>query len=45
MDLLLFFKNYREDDFKNAIISTNEIVVEMDIEPMFRAKCIIDRKK
>ena len=43
--LISFFEKYREDGFENAIISAKEIATEMDIEPKFREKCIIRRKR
>jgi hypothetical protein len=43
--LISFFEKYREDGFENAIISAKEIASEMDIEPKFREKRIINRKK
>ncbi|XP_045802280.1 zinc finger MYM-type protein 1-like [Trifolium pratense] len=43
--LISFFEKYREDGFENAMISAKEIASEMDIEPKFREKRIIHRKK
>ncbi|XP_058740955.1 uncharacterized protein LOC131613289 [Vicia villosa] len=43
--LVSFFEKYRENGFENALISTKEIAIEMNIEPKFREKRIIRRKK
>ena len=43
--LLSFLKKYREDGFTFAMNSSKEIATKMEIEPIFREKCIIRRKK
>ncbi|CAI8619728.1 unnamed protein product [Vicia faba] len=43
--LISFFKKYKEYGFENTIISAKEIATEMDIEPKFREKRIIRRKR
>ena len=43
--LISFFKKYREDGFTSAMISSKEIAIKMEIEPMFHEKRIIRRKK
>jgi hypothetical protein len=43
--LISFFKNYRETGFSNALESAKEIALEMDIEPVFRTKRKIKRKR
>ncbi|KAM3742017.1 hypothetical protein ACB098_07G040700 [Castanea mollissima] len=43
--LHLFKKKYREDGFTSVIISSKEIATKMEIEPIFREKRIIRRKK
>ena len=43
--LMSFFKNYREDGFTFAMNSSKEIATKMEIEPIFREKRIIHRKK
>ena len=43
--LLTYFKNYRENGFTCAMISAKEIANEMDVEPKFREKRVIRRKK
>lgn len=43
--LIIFLKKYREDGFIYALISAKEIAAEMEIEPIFREKRIIRRKK
>ena len=40
-----FLKKYREDGFITAMNSFKEIATKMEIEPIFREKCIIRRKK
>ena len=40
-----FFKKYREDGFISAMNSFKEIATKMEIEPIFREKSIIRRKK
>ena len=44
-DLISFFKSYRETDFKSSMISSKEIIEQVNIEPKFRGKHIIRRKK
>lgn len=36
--LISFFQNYRENGFKSAMISSKEIAISMEIEPVFREK-------
>lgn len=43
--LILFFKKYRENGFKNAMIYAKEIAFEISIEPKFCEKRIIRIKK
>ena len=43
--LISFFKKYREDGFTSAMISSKEIAIKMEIEPIFHEKRIIRRKK
>ncbi|KAK4591761.1 hypothetical protein RGQ29_016274 [Quercus rubra] len=43
--LISFFKKYREDGFTSAVISSKEIAIKMEIEPIFHEKRIIRRKK
>ena len=40
-----FFKKYKEDGFLSAMNSFKEIATKMEIEPIFREKSIIRRKK
>ncbi len=43
--LLSYLKSYRENGFMNALNSSKEIANEMEIEPIFRKKRVIRRKK
>ena len=43
--LISFFEKYRESGFTNAMISSKEIACEMGIEPIFREKRRVRRKK
>ncbi|KAL4622082.1 hypothetical protein ACB092_06G271700 [Castanea dentata] len=43
--LMSFLKKYREDGFTSAMDSSKEIATKMEIEPIFREKRIIRRKK
>ena len=44
--LITFFENYRENGFTiSALKSSKEIVISMEIEPIFREKHIVRRKK
>ncbi|KAK4724573.1 hypothetical protein R3W88_027352 [Solanum pinnatisectum] len=43
--LVSFFKTYREEEFTSAMILAKEIALEMNIEPVFRKKRVIYRKK
>ncbi|KAK4585057.1 hypothetical protein RGQ29_022645 [Quercus rubra] len=43
--LISFLKKYREDGFTFAMISSKEIAIKMEIEPIFHEKRIIRRKK
>ncbi|XP_075634220.1 uncharacterized protein LOC142606769 [Castanea sativa] len=43
--LMSFLKKYREDGFTSAMNSFKEIATKMEIEPIFREKRIIRRKK
>ncbi|XP_022889113.1 zinc finger MYM-type protein 1-like [Olea europaea var. sylvestris] len=43
--LISFFKSYREIGFESAVIDAKEIASELDIEPIFREKRVIRRKK
>ena len=43
--LIYFLKKYREDGFTSAMISSKEIAIKMEIEPIFHEKRIICRKK
>ena len=43
--LISFFKKYRKDGFTSAMISSKEIAIKMEIEPIFHEKRIIRRKK
>ena len=40
-----FLKKYREDGFTSTMNSSKEIATKMEIEPIFREKCIIRTKK
>lgn len=39
--LILFFKEYREISFKNALNYAIKIVLELNIDPIFLQRCII----
>jgi hypothetical protein len=43
--LISYFKNYRENGFTSAMISSKEIATKMEIEHVFHEKRIIQRKK
>ena len=43
--LISFFTKYRETGFPNALESAKEIAREMDVEPTFRTKRKIKRKR
>ena len=43
--LITFFENYRENGFTSTLELSNEIVISMEIEPIFCEKCIVRRKK
>ncbi|PIN09162.1 hypothetical protein CDL12_18255 [Handroanthus impetiginosus] len=43
--LLSFFQRYRNEGFTSAMISAKEIASEMNIEPEFRDKRVLRRKK
>ena len=43
--LISFLESYRENGFFSALISSKEIALEMEIEPVFREKRKIFRKK
>ena len=43
--LISYFKGYRENGFTSAMNSSKKIALEMEIEPVFREKHIIHRKK
>jgi hypothetical protein len=43
--LISYFKNYRENEFTFAMISSKEIATKMEIEHVFHEKRIIRRKK
>ncbi|XP_022880585.1 zinc finger MYM-type protein 1-like [Olea europaea var. sylvestris] len=43
--LISFFKSYRETGFESAVIDAKEIASELNIEPIFREKRVIRRKK
>ena len=43
--LISFFTKYRETSFPNALESAKEIAREMDVEPTFRTKRKIKRKR
>ncbi|XP_038697967.1 zinc finger MYM-type protein 1-like [Tripterygium wilfordii] len=43
--LILFFEQYRETGFVEAIIEAKEIASAMDIEPVFKTKRLIRRKR
>jgi len=43
--LISFFTKYRETSFPNALESAKEIACEMDVEPTFRTKRKIKRKR
>ena len=43
--LISYFKEYRENGFTSAINSSKKVAFEMEIEPVFREKRIIHRKK
>ena len=43
--LISFLESYRENGFYSALISSKDIALEMEIEPVFREKCKIFRKK
>ena len=43
--LISYFKEYRENGFASAMNSSKKIALEMEIEPVFREKRIIHRKK
>jgi hypothetical protein len=40
-----YFKNYRENGFTSAMISSKEVATKMEIEHVFHEKRIICRKK
>ena len=40
-----FFKKYRENGFESAMISSKENALAMKIEPIFREKRVINKKK
>ncbi|XP_022880729.1 zinc finger MYM-type protein 1-like [Olea europaea var. sylvestris] len=40
-----FFKSYRESGFESAMVDAKEIASELEIEPIFREKRVIHRKK
>ncbi|XP_052192318.1 uncharacterized protein LOC127801345 [Diospyros lotus] len=44
-DLLSFFETYKEKGFQSAIVSAKELANEMEVEPIFREKHVIRRKK
>ena len=43
--LVSYFKTYREIGFTSTMISSKEVATMMEIEHVFREKCIIHRKK
>ena len=43
--LISFLESYRENGFYSALISSKEIALEMEIEPVFQEKRKIFRKK
>ncbi|KAK2425520.1 zinc finger MYM-type protein [Trifolium repens] len=43
--LISFFKEYREIGFKNALDCATEIAIELNIDPVFPEKRIIQRKR
>ncbi|KAL0006371.1 hypothetical protein SO802_013932 [Lithocarpus litseifolius] len=43
--LISYFKEYRENGFTSTMNSSKKIALEMEIEPVFREKRIIHRKK
>ncbi|XP_022873135.1 zinc finger MYM-type protein 1-like [Olea europaea var. sylvestris] len=43
--LISFLKSYRETGFESTLINAKEIASELDIEPIFREKRVIRRKK
>ena len=43
--LISYFKEYRENGFTSAMNSSKKVALEMEIEPVFREKRIIHRKK
>ncbi|KAL4626040.1 hypothetical protein ACB092_05G066900 [Castanea dentata] len=43
--LIFYFKEYRENGFTSAMNSSKKNALEMEIELVFRKKCIIHRKK
>jgi len=43
--LISYFKNYRENGFTSAMISSKEIATKMEIKHVFHEKRIICRKK
>ena len=42
---LSFFETYRENGFESAMIFAKKLANEMEVEPIFREKCVIHRKK
>jgi hypothetical protein len=42
--LISFFQEYREADFKNAFNYATEIALELNIDPVFSQRRIIQRK-
>ncbi|XP_059627381.1 uncharacterized protein LOC132270202 [Cornus florida] len=43
--LISFFETYRENGFKSAMIEAKEIATKMEVEPLFRERRVICRKK
>ncbi|XP_028119299.1 zinc finger MYM-type protein 1-like [Camellia sinensis] len=43
--LITFLEKYRETGFLEAMIEAKEVAIEMKIEPTFRERCVIRRKK
>jgi hypothetical protein len=43
--LISFFKSYRETGFESAMVDAKEIASKLEIEPIFREKRVIHRKK
>ncbi|XP_074265151.1 uncharacterized protein LOC141587575 [Silene latifolia] len=43
--LVLFFEDYRESEFNDAVNIAREFAIELNVDPVFRKKRVIRRKK